>query len=98
MYIGVLTLVAGWAIFLNSPVIALYMAVLSVGFHIRVLVKEEPGLSLRFGTDWAHYSANVNRWLPRLKPWRGDSYVPGNFQNRPAMMAAPTDQGKPGCR
>jgi protein-S-isoprenylcysteine O-methyltransferase Ste14 len=72
MYIGVVTLVLGWAVLLTSPVLLLYKAVLVVGFHIRVVVHEEPILRSRFGADWAHYSANVNRWLPRLWPWSAD--------------------------
>jgi len=69
MYIGVLTLVAGWSLLLTSPVLALYTAALAIGFHIQVCVKEEPRLSVRFGNDWTRYSTHVARWLPRLKPW-----------------------------
>jgi len=73
MYVGVLTLVVGWSIFLTSPVLALYSVVLAVGFHVRVLVNEEPWLSSQFGSEWACYSSEVGRWLPRLKTWRGGS-------------------------
>ena len=73
MYVGVLTLVAGWSMLLASPVLALYTVVLAVGFHIRVIVNEEPWLSSQFGNEWARYRANVGRWLPRLKPWSGGS-------------------------
>ena len=72
MYIGVVTLVLGWAVLLASPVLSLYTVVLFVGFHIRVIVYEEPILSSRFGADWTHYRANVNRWLPRRWPWSAD--------------------------
>lgn len=71
MYVGVLTLVGGWSVFLTSPVLALYTAVLAIAFHLRVLVNEEPWLSAQFGSEWARYSAEVGRWLPRLKPWDG---------------------------
>lgn len=69
MYVGVLTLVAGWSILLASPVLALYTVILAIGFHIRVTVSEEPWLQSRFGNEWARYSVNVRRWLPRLHPW-----------------------------
>ena len=72
MYIGVVTLVLGWAVLLISPFLLLYTTVLVVGFHIRVVVHEEPLLRSRFGANWVHYSANVNRWLPRLRPWNAD--------------------------
>ena len=71
MYVGVITLVGGWAVAYGSPLLALYAAALAVGFHVRVVVREEPWLRLHFGDDWAHYCANVDRWVPRLKPWRG---------------------------
>ena len=71
MYVGVLTLVAGWSVLLASPVVALYAVALAVAFHVRVLMSEEPWLSSRFGAEWTRYSAGVDRWLPRLKPWNG---------------------------
>ena len=73
MYISVLTLVAGWSIFFTSSILALYTVILAIGFHIRVLVNEEPWLNSRFGNEWICYSANVSRWIPRLKPWNGGS-------------------------
>jgi len=73
MYLGVLTLVSGWSIFLSSPVLFLYTLVLAIAFHVRVLVSEEPRLQSRFGGEWTRYSAEVRRWVPRLKPWSGDS-------------------------
>ena len=72
MYVGVLTLVAGWSILLASPVLALYTVVLAIGFHIRVTASEEPWLQSRFGNEWARYSVNVRRWLPRPDPWSAD--------------------------
>jgi len=71
MYVGVLTLVAGWALLLASPLILGYALVLAVGFHVRVLLHEEPWLESRFGADWRQYRSEVRRWLPRLAPWRG---------------------------
>jgi len=73
MYVGVLTLVAGWALLLASPVLLGYALILAVGFHVRVLMNEEPWLESRFGADWRQYRSEVRRWLPRLAPWRGGS-------------------------
>jgi protein-S-isoprenylcysteine O-methyltransferase Ste14 len=72
MYVGVLMLVAGWTIYLASPLLVLYTIILAIGFHIRVVVNEEPFLNYRFGDEWLRYSSNVGRWLPRFKPWRGE--------------------------
>jgi len=73
MYVGVLTLVAGWSIWLASPVLAVYTIALAVAFHLRVIVHEEPWLAAQFGDEWTRYRANVNRWLPRATAWRGGS-------------------------
>ena len=73
MYVGVLTLVGGWVLTVGSFLVALYAVVLAIAFHIRVVVNEEPWLRSQFGDDWARYSANVPRWVPRLKPWGGGS-------------------------
>lgn len=73
MYVSVLTLVLGWAITFASPVLAGYAVVLAVSFHIRVIVSEEPCLAAQFGSEWQVYAAAVNRWWPRLSPWRSSS-------------------------
>jgi protein-S-isoprenylcysteine O-methyltransferase Ste14 len=70
MYIAVLALVSGWSVCLASPLLALYVIVLSITFHIRVTVSEEPLLSSRFGDEWTQYCDNVDRWFPRIMPWR----------------------------
>jgi protein-S-isoprenylcysteine O-methyltransferase Ste14 len=71
MYLGVLTLVLGWALTTGSPVVAFYDAGLFLGFHIRVKTYEEPWLAGQFAAQWKEYAAEVPRWLPRLKPWKG---------------------------
>jgi protein-S-isoprenylcysteine O-methyltransferase Ste14 len=67
MYIGVLLLVLGWSLRFASPSIAVYALVLAVGFHLRVVIYEEPTLDRLFGEDWRRYRAAVPRWLPRLQ-------------------------------
>ena len=73
MYVAVLTVVLGWCLATGSWLLAGYVALLAVGFHIRVLYHEEPWLRQRFGAEWAAYSASVRRWLPRLSPWNYDA-------------------------
>jgi protein-S-isoprenylcysteine O-methyltransferase Ste14 len=70
MYVGVLTWVAGWALQLGSPVLAVYTVVLAIGFHLRVLLYEEPTLARMFPDEWKRYSGTVRRWWPRWSPWR----------------------------
>ncbi len=70
MYVGVITLVLGWSVLLTSPVLMLYAFVLAIGFHVRVVNHEEPWLKSQFGSEWEQYRSEVDRWLPRLAPWR----------------------------
>ncbi len=63
MYVGVIVLVAGWAMLLGSPVLAGYVAVLMAAFHVRVVVAEEPWLERQFGDAWSAYAAEVPRWI-----------------------------------
>ncbi|MGO9116060.1 MAG: methyltransferase family protein [Desulfomonilaceae bacterium] len=69
IYIGDLLLVAGWAVVTGSHYVAWYLVILAIGFHLRVISYEEPWLEKNFPSEWASYSANVSRWLPRLRPW-----------------------------
>ena len=66
MYLAVLTVVAGWSLFAGSRLLAWYAGALAIGFHLRVLLYEEPWLEKQFGTEWTAYSASVPRWFPRL--------------------------------
>ena len=64
MYISVLILVAGWAIYFMSPIIFCYAIILAIAFHIRVVTNEEPWLEFEFGPEWSKYSSTVHRWFP----------------------------------
>jgi protein-S-isoprenylcysteine O-methyltransferase Ste14 len=65
MYVGVLLITTGWAIGFGSWTIAGYTVVLLAGFHLRVLLHEEPWLARTFGAEWTKYRAQVPRWLVR---------------------------------
>ena len=67
MYIGVLILVAGWAVFTASPLLCGYFLILILGFHLHVVLYEEPLLARLFSDTWKSYSASVPRWLPGFK-------------------------------
>jgi protein-S-isoprenylcysteine O-methyltransferase Ste14 len=64
MYVGVLGCVGGWSLVAGSPLIAAYTGMLAIGFHLRVVLYEEPTLARKFGHEWTRYRATVNRWLP----------------------------------
>ena len=63
MYVGVLLIIAGWAIGFRSWPLALYGAILGLAFHLRILFYEEPWLARTFGTEWNAYRERVPRWL-----------------------------------
>jgi protein-S-isoprenylcysteine O-methyltransferase Ste14 len=66
MYVGLLTAVAGFALWYWSWQVVVYGIVLALGFHLRVLMYEEPRLRAAFAKEYADYCARVPRWLPRL--------------------------------
>ncbi len=70
MYVGVLTIVGGVALLAGSPLLGLYLVLLAVGFHLRVVFHEEPWLAKQFGERWERYARDVPRWWPRASPWR----------------------------
>src|SRR5690348_13258140 len=52
MYVGVLGCVVGWGVIAGSPLLAGYTGLLAIGFHLRVILYEEPTLARLFGSDW----------------------------------------------
>lgn len=65
MYVGVLTVIFGWAILFQSPAIAIYGLAVGLCFYSFVVFFEEPILRNRFGTDYEEYCSEVPRWLLR---------------------------------
>jgi len=63
MYVGVVTILAGWCILWDSRTLIIYSALFAIGFHLRVLWFEEPWAARQFGAEWQAYHARVSRWL-----------------------------------
>ena len=70
MYVALMVIVVGQALWFGSRALGLYAAVLFVLFHLRVVTHEEPRLARQFGGEFDDYSRGVPRWLPRMTPWR----------------------------
>src|SRR5215475_5934290 len=70
MYVAVLLLIFGEAIFFADPRLAAYGAVVWLLFYAFVRLYEEPAPKEQFGAEYHTYKANVPRWIPRLTPWR----------------------------
>jgi protein-S-isoprenylcysteine O-methyltransferase Ste14 len=71
MYVAVVGLVLGQALWLASFLLLVYATFLWGAFHGFVLAYEEPALRRRFPDDYADFFAAVPRWIPRLRPWKG---------------------------
>ena len=63
MYIGVVTILAGWCALWGSRALVIYSVLFALGFHLRVLLFEEPWAARRFGSEWDTYRARVPRWF-----------------------------------
>jgi protein-S-isoprenylcysteine O-methyltransferase Ste14 len=63
MYVGVVTILVGWCILWDSRTLIIYSVLFAVGFHLRVLLFEEPWAARQFGAEWQAYRARVSRWL-----------------------------------
>ena len=63
MYIGVITILIGWCTLWDSRTLVIYAACFAIGFHLRVLLYEEPWAARQFGGEWEAYRARVHRWV-----------------------------------
>ncbi|CCE23354.1 methyltransferase family protein [Methylotuvimicrobium alcaliphilum] len=63
MYISVLLILLGWVLCFGAPGQLIYTVILAVGFHLRVILGEEPLLARKYGEEWGHYSSCVPRWF-----------------------------------
>ena len=70
MYVGVVGVLLGEALFFGARVLLEYAAVVFGFFFLFVLAYEEPALRRKFGATYERYCAEVPRWIPRLRPWR----------------------------
>jgi protein-S-isoprenylcysteine O-methyltransferase Ste14 len=63
MYVAVSLVLWGWAIGFASWPLAIYAAAVTVAFHLRVVVNEEPFLARTHGAEWEAYERRVPRWI-----------------------------------
>ncbi len=71
MYVGVLTVILGWATLFRAANLILYALVVGTGFHLFIVLYEERRLAMEFGDQYEGYRSQVVRWLPR--PRRGSA-------------------------
>lgn len=66
MYVGVLLMIFGQAVFFASRALALYGACGALCVHLFVIFYEEPTLRRRYGELYEAYRRRVGRWIPGL--------------------------------
>jgi protein-S-isoprenylcysteine O-methyltransferase Ste14 len=70
MYVGVVTIIVGEALLLGSGDVLIYATVVALGFHLFVVLYEEPTLRRTYGPEYERYCTHVRRWIPRITPAR----------------------------
>ncbi len=73
MYLAVLAVIAGQALFFGSVAVAGYTALVALAFVVFVRLYEEPTLQATYGAEYEAYCAEVPRWLPRPRRRRRES-------------------------
>jgi len=63
MYLGVLTVVLGEALFYQRTILLHYLLFLFILFHLVVIMIEEPHLKKKFGKDYEQYRKQTRRWF-----------------------------------
>jgi protein-S-isoprenylcysteine O-methyltransferase Ste14 len=70
MYLAVSSLIVGQGLVFGDVRLLEYGVAVGTAFYLFVLVYEEPALRKTFGSEYEEYCMKVNRWLPRMGPWR----------------------------
>ena len=65
-YLAVIALVVGQALLFGRGGVLVYAVLLALGFHLFVVLYEEPTLHRRYGAEYEAYCRRVSRWWPRL--------------------------------
>lgn len=75
MILGVLTMIAGEALYFGSGALGVLALLFFAINHFYFIFSEEPGLEKRFGESYREYKRHVPRWIPKIpgKPQRSSS-------------------------
>ena len=66
MYLGVLTVILGWAVLFQTAGLLFYALVFGICFQLFVVFYEERHLHRQFGREYDRYRTRVPRWLPKI--------------------------------
>ena len=68
MYVGVLAVILGQALYYGAVSVAFYACAVLAGFELFVRFYEEPTLGRLFGEQYKDYCRQVPRWIFRISP------------------------------
>ena len=63
MYVGVMLILIGEAIVIQSSALWIYLAIIFSAFNLFILIHEEPRLKRDFGQEYRLYCKKVRRWI-----------------------------------
>ena len=63
MYVGVILILIGEAVFFQSIELWIYSFFVFIGFHFFAILVEEPRLRRDFGEEYERYCEKVRRWI-----------------------------------
>jgi len=63
MYVGVMLILIGEAIYFHSINLWIYLLMVCIAFNIFIILNEEPRLRRDFGEEYNRYCKKVRRWL-----------------------------------
>lgn len=69
MYVSILSILAGEALFFRDLTLLYYTSVMALGFHLIIVLYEEHVLRREFGDAYARFCEAVPRWLPDASGW-----------------------------
>jgi len=76
MYVAVAAVILGQGLLFGGVRVLEYAVLVWLGFHLFVLLYEEPTLRRSFGAEYELFFANVGRWIPRPRPWQSGERHP----------------------
>lgn len=74
MILGVFLILLAESFLFTSSAILVWSFIFILINHLYFILKEEPDLLKRFGSEYKEYTKNVPRWLPRLKGWKPENH------------------------
>lgn len=67
MYLGLLLILAGEAMYFQEVILVVYTCLFFLSFNRYVLNNEEPSLNRKFGANYKLYCHAIPRWFPKIR-------------------------------